>query len=130
MSGRFTEQQAIKTRLSQIDQAEAQMLDALQEERDALLKRLQELENSEGREKEHAVSRRPRENVHELREVAVAYLKERKEPVRAVEIQEFVELATSKRISNMSSFMKALEPEYDRVVRLGRGLYIYEYGVK
>ncbi len=106
------------------------MLEVLQKERDALLTRLQELETSEGREKEHAVSRRPRENVHELREVAVAYLRERKEPVRAVEIQEFVERATGKRISNMSSFMKALEPEYDRVVRLGRGLYIYEYGVK
>ncbi|MCM3791214.1 hypothetical protein M3221_23045 [Domibacillus indicus] len=130
MRGRFTEQQAIKTRLSQIGQAEAQMLEALEEERDLLLKRLHELENGEGREKEHAVSRRPRENVHELREVTVAYLKERKEPVRAVEIQEFVEQATGKRISNMSSFMKVLEPEYDRVVRLGRGLYIYEYGVK
>lgn len=129
MNRKFTEQQAIKMRLGQIDQAKAQMLEALREERDTLLKRLQELESSEGREKEQVVSRRRKENVHELRETAVAYLKERKEPVRAVEIQEFVEQATGKRISNMSSFMKALEPGYKRVVRLGRGLYIYEYGI-
>ena len=128
MSGRFTEQQAIKTRLSQIDQLESRMLKELQAEREALLQRLEDVESGKG--KEHQIARRPKENVYELREVAVAYLKERKEPVRAVEIQAFVEQATGKRISNMSSFMKALEPEYDRVVRLGRGLYIYQYGME
>ncbi|WP_050179734.1 hypothetical protein [Domibacillus robiginosus] len=128
MSGRFTEQQAIKTRLSQIDQVESRMLKELQAEREALLQRLEDLES--GKSREHQPVRRPKENVHELREVAVAYLKERKEPARAVEIQAFVEQATGKRISNMSSFMKALEPEYDRVERLGRGLYIYRYGIE
>lgn len=128
MSGRFTEQQAIKTRLSQIDQVESRMLKELQAEREVLLKRLEDLESGEA--KEHQPARRPKENIHELRETAVAYLKERKEPVRAVEIQEFIEQATGKRISNMSSFMKALEPEYERIVRLGRGLYIYQYGME
>lgn len=130
MNGRFTEQQAIKTRLSQIDQAETQMLEELQRERAKLLSRLHEIDSGEGGEKENPIRRRPKANIHELREIAVAYLKERKEPVRAVDIQRFVEQATGKRISNMSSFMKALEPEYNRVERLGRGLYVYRYGLE
>src|SRR5688500_2549900 len=117
-------------RLSQIDQAEVRMLEELKKEREKLLNRLHKLESDERSDDESYASRRPKGDIHTLRETVVLYLRERKEPVRGVEIQRFVEQATGRRISNMSSFMKALEPEYDRVERLGRGLYIYRYGIE
>jgi hypothetical protein len=127
----FDEQQAIKVRLRQIDEIELRMVKELELEREILSNRLQDLENGVSSSKEEkGKSRRPRESVRALREIAVAYLRERKVPVRAVEIQQFIERANGKKITNMSAFMRALQPEYERVQKLGRGLYIYEYGGK
>lgn len=127
----FDEQQAIKVRLRQIDEIELRMVKELELEREILSNRLQDLENGVSSSKEEkGKSCRSRESVRTLREIAVAYLRERKAPVRAVEIQQFIERANGKKIKNMSVFMKTLQPEYERVQKLGRGLYIYEYGGK
>ncbi|OES44958.1 hypothetical protein [Domibacillus iocasae] len=127
----FDEQQAIKLRLRQIDEIELRMVKELELEREILSNRLRDLENGvSSSNEEKGKSRRPQESVRTLREIAVAYLRERKVPVRAVEIQRFIERANGKKITNMSAFMRALQPEYERVQKLGRGLYIYEYGGK
>lgn len=127
MSTIFDERKAMKTRLSQIDSIESRIIKELQSEREELMSRLQDLENGVRQKREGVRSRRPSKNVHGLREIAVAYLKEQKTPIRAVEIQRFIEQETGKKITNMSVFMKVLEPEYERVRKLGRGLYVYEY---
>lgn len=130
MNDVFGEKEAIMIRLRQVKDTERRLLDELKAERDDLLKRLDELENFELRNKGSLVKRRlSNGSVNAIRELAVAYLKECKVPVRAVEIQRFVEQETGKNISNMSAFMSTLEAEFDRVQKLGRGLYIYEYGM-
>ena len=125
----FDERKAIKQRLSQIDVMQSRIIKEMQAEREELLSRLQNVENGINRNPERTKNRRPKRSVHDLRETAVAYLKEQKKPVRAVEIQQFIEQETGRKITNMSSFMSALEPEYKRIRKLGRGLYIYEYGI-
>lgn len=130
MNDVFDEKKAIEIRLRQVKETERRLLNELKAEREALLKRLEDLENSVGRKPELPTkTRRLNASAGGVRELAVAYLKERKVPVRAVEIQRFVERETGKKISNMSAFMSALEPEFNRVQKLGRGLYIYEYGM-
>lgn len=130
MNDVFDEKKAIEIRLRQVKETERRLLNELKAEREALLKRLEDLENSVGRKPElRTKTRRLNASAGGVRELAVAYLKERKVPVRAVEIQRFVERETGKKISNMSAFMSALEPEFTRVQKLGRGLYIYEYGM-
>ncbi|MCP3761363.1 hypothetical protein NLX67_03020 [Domibacillus sp. A3M-37] len=129
MNDVFDERQAIKMRLRQLRETEKRVIDELNAEREILLSRLHDLENGVSPKKEGRVqTRRSLGRVSAIRELIVAYLKERKVPVRAVEIQRFVEQETGKKISNMSAFMNALEPEFDRIQKLGRGLYIYEYG--
>lgn len=129
MNDVFDEKKAIEIRLRQVKEMERRLLNELKAEREALLKRLEDLENSVGQKPElRTKTRRLHASAGGVRELAVAYLKERKVPVRAVEIQRFVERETGKKISNMSAFMSALEPEFTRVQKLGRGLYIYEYG--
>nr|WP_197076563.1 hypothetical protein [Domibacillus indicus] len=125
----FDEKKAIEKRLSQIDSIESKIMEELQAEREELRVRLQDLESGTGKSPEKGRSRRPKRSVEGLRELAVAYLKEQKVPVRAVEIQRFVEQESGRKITNMSAFMRALEPEYKRIRKLGRGLYIYEYGI-
>ncbi|OMP66075.1 Rok-like winged helix domain-containing protein [Domibacillus epiphyticus] len=135
----FDERIALKIRLDQLADAEIRVIQEFKKERDKIFARLQELD---GASQEISVAsittigpppkaRRGRrsESLVELRETAVGVLKEQNTPIRGVELQRFVEERTGKKIANMTTFMNGLERENERVRKLGRGLYIYEYGM-
>jgi hypothetical protein len=137
----FNEQIALKTRLDQLSDAEIRMLHEFRKERENIIKRLQELDGEIDKRKPAfptvaAVGLPPKiprgrrsESLTVLRDATIIVLKEQNNPIRGVELQRFVEERTGKKIANMTTFMNGLERKNERVRKLGRGLYIYEYGM-
>ncbi|KIL74281.1 hypothetical protein [Bacillus badius] len=144
----FDERVALKIRLEQMANSELRIIQEFQKEREAIFRRLKELDRIEAEKAEEKAAlskeivsltkigglpqerkRRGRrsENLEELRELAVAILKEQNTPIRGIELQRQIEGKTGKKIANMTTFMVGLERENHRVRKLGRGLYIYEY---
>lgn len=135
----FDERIALKIRLDQLADAEVRVIQEFKKEREVIFSRLQELDNVEKSDNRSVASittiglpprvRRGRrsESLTELRETAVVVLKEQNTPIRGIELQRFVEERTGKKIANMTTFMNSLERENERVRKLGRGLYMYEY---
>ncbi|OCA81983.1 MULTISPECIES: hypothetical protein [Bacillaceae] len=140
----FNERVALKIRLEQLANSEVRIIQEFQKEREAIFRRLKELDTIEagktesskeivaltkigGLPKERKRRGRRSENLEELRELAVTILKKQNTPIRGVELQRQIEGETGKKIANMTTFMVGLERENHRVRKLGRGLYIYEY---
>jgi hypothetical protein len=139
----FNERMALKIRLEQLNNAEVKIFQEIRKEREAITQRLRELDEMEKNREvgkageldasndvlnisEKQIARR-RKSVHEMRKVAVTILKSQNEPIRGVDLQRQIEESTSRKIANMTTFMKALMKEEPRVQKLGRGLYIYDY---
>lgn len=137
----FDERIALKIRLDQLADAEVQVMQEFKKERAVIFSRLQELDSmSESNDRSVTAmttlglpprARRGRrsESLSKLRETAVVVLKEQNTPIRGIELQRFVEERTGKKIANMTTFMNGLERENERVRKLGRGLYMYEYDI-
>ncbi|KAB7706250.1 competence protein ComK [Bacillus aerolatus] len=140
----FDERIALKVRLEQLANSEFRIIQEFQKEREAIFRRLKELdaidagkaESSKeivsmtkigGLPQERKRRGRRSENLEELRKMAVSILKVQNTPIRGVELQRQIEGETGKKIANMTTFMVGLERENHRVRKLGRGLYIYEY---
>lgn len=140
----FDERIALKIRLEQLANSELRIIQEFQKEREAIFRRIKDLDTMEAVKAESSVEivsltkigglpkdrkRRGRrsENLEELRQTAVTILKEQNTPIRGVELQRQIEGKTGKKIANMTTFMVGLERENHQVRKLGRGLYIYEY---
>ena len=126
----FGEKEAIKRRLSQIDQLEQDIRYHFQLERKQLIFRLNSLEAPENEWHSKTLKvRRRTAHVKFLQQTILTYLKQEKRPVRAFAVQQYVEDQTGYHISNMSAFMSALMPRHKEVRKLGRGLYVYQQDV-
>ncbi|WP_203362694.1 competence protein ComK [Bacillus sp. REN10] len=140
----FDERVALKIRLEQLADSELKIIREFNRERESIFQRLKELDamaasSNERKPKEtmtitqitslpHKRKRgRRSENLDELRNAAISILKAQNTPIRGVELQRQIEENTGKKIANMTTFMVALERENQRVRKLGRGLYIYDY---
>ncbi|OAH52868.1 MULTISPECIES: hypothetical protein [Bacillaceae] len=135
----FDERIALKIRLDQLADAEVRVMQEFKKEREVIFSRLQELDSVDESDARSVAAittiglppraRRGRrsESLTELRKTAVVVLKEQNTPIRGIELQRFVEERTGKKIANMTTFMNGLERENERVRKLGRGLYMYEY---
>ncbi|PAQ13997.1 Rok-like winged helix domain-containing protein [Bacillus sp. FJAT-42315] len=137
----FDERVALKIRLEQLADSEFKIIREFNREREVIFQRLKELDaagNGEMPKEMMAVmpitslpdkKKRGRrsENLDELRNTAISVLKAQNTPIRGVELQRQIEENTGKKIANMTTFMVALERENQRVRKLGRGLYIYDY---
>ena len=141
----FNERMALKIRLEQLNNVEVKIFQEIRKEREEITNRLRELDamekNIQGdwpveayspNEAANAVDSEKRilgrrEEVSEMRKVAVSILKAQNEPIRGVDLQRQIEAVTSRKIANMTTFMKALMKEEPHVQKLGRGLYIYDY---
>ncbi|MDQ0214335.1 hypothetical protein J2S13_000731 [Oikeobacillus pervagus] len=140
----FNERIALKIRLEQLDDSESRILREFRQERDAIFRRLRELDSLEriGIQTEQSdlqqldkgeptvtKKRRGRRSaaLNELRSTTVEILRQQNEPIRGVDLQKKIEETTGRKIANMTTFMVALERENNHVRKLGRGLYIYEY---
>ncbi|OLN22483.1 hypothetical protein BTO30_09255 [Domibacillus antri] len=133
----FDERMALKIRLDQLADAEIRVMQEFKKEREGIFARLQELDSDTADPSIPSVTKislppkarrgRRSESLMELRETAVVVLKEQNTPIRGIELQRFVEERTGKKIANMTTFMNGLERENERVRKLGRGLYMYEY---
>ena len=126
----FGEKEAIKRRLSQIDQLEQDIRYHFQLERKQLIISLNRLEapGNEWRSGAPKVRRRTA-HVEFLQQMILTYLKQEKRPVRGFAVQQYVEDQTGYHISNMSAFMSALMPKHKEIRKLGRGLYVYQQDV-
>ncbi|OKL36636.1 hypothetical protein [Domibacillus mangrovi] len=137
----FDERIALKIRLDQLADAEVRVMQEFKKERAVIFSRLQELDSVDESDDRSVTAitklgmppraRRGRrsESLTKLRETAVVVLKEQNTPIRGIELQRFVEERTGKKIANMTTFMNGLERENERVRKLGRGLYMYEYDI-
>lgn len=141
----FNERMALKIRLEQLNNVEVKIFQEIRKEREEITNRLRELDAMEKNQQvdgpkevyfqnevlnsfdseKRIIGRR--EEVNEMRKVAVSILKSQNEPIRGVDLQRQIEAATSRKIANMTTFMKALMKEEPHVQKLGRGLYIYDY---
>ncbi|OZI11088.1 competence protein ComK [Bacillaceae bacterium SAS-127] len=138
----FDERVALKIRLEQLADSEFKIIREFNREREVIFQRLKELDaaTSNGEMPKEIVTVMPitslpdkkkrgrrSENLDELRNTAISILKVQNTPIRGVELQRQIEENTGKKIANMTTFMVALERENQRVRKLGRGLYIYDY---
>ncbi|MGM7635076.1 Rok-like winged helix domain-containing protein [Bacillus sp. Hm123] len=136
----FDERVALKIRLEQLADSEFKIIREFNREREVIFQRLKELDaaaigNREMPKEIIPITSLPdkkkrgrrSENLDELRNTAISVLKTQNTPIRGVELQRQIEENTGKKIANMTTFMVALERENQRVRKLGRGLYIYDY---
>jgi hypothetical protein len=141
----FNERMALKIRLEQLNNVEVKIFQEIRKEREEITNRLRELDAMERNQQDNWPGEMyspnesmntfdsdkrilgRREEVNEMRKVAVSILKSQNEPIRGVDLQRQIEATTSRKIANMTTFMKALMKEEPHVQKLGRGLYIYDY---
>lgn len=138
----FDERVALKIRLEQLADSEFKIIREFNREREVIFQRLKELDAATGNGEmpkemmtvmpitslpDKKKRGRRSENLDELRNTAISILKVQNTPIRGVELQRQIEENTGKKIANMTTFMVALERENQRVRKLGRGLYIYDY---
>ncbi|PPA71833.1 competence protein ComK [Jeotgalibacillus proteolyticus] len=149
----FNERTALKIRLEQMADAEERILQEFRRERQTILERLRELDASESAvgELEYGGSAdivpissaldsaepvrksgirmtKPKKigKSRQMHEAAFRILKERLQPVKGTEIQEFILNETGFKVANMTTFMKTIQRKDKQVRKLDRGLYIFE----
>ncbi|TDL34864.1 competence protein ComK [Jeotgalibacillus sp. S-D1] len=151
----FNERIALKIRLEQMVDAEERILQEFRKERETILERLRELdsiqsENGSQDLQSHYTpdivplsSLNDSENVprpatkripktkkigksRQMHEAAFKILRERLQPVKGTEIQEFIFNETGFKVANMTTFMKTIQRKEKQVRKLDRGLYIFE----
>lgn len=67
-----------------------------------------------------------RSKTTKMRDTAINILKEQTIPIRGVDLQRLIEERTEFKIANMTTFMKTIEKADDRILKIGRGLYMYQ----
>lgn len=144
---------ALKMRLEQMNDAEERILDTLRKERAEIFTRLRELDSkletdssyeSLPQIESNRVSQQPditqqispstarrkgfpsrRSKTMKMRNIAIECLKEVGAPVRGADLQKRIEERADNRITNMTTFMSALQKTDENIIKLGRGLYTY-----
>ncbi|KIL45452.1 hypothetical protein [Jeotgalibacillus soli] len=151
----FTERMALQIRLEQMKDSEERIFEAFHKERESILQRLRELDSTQGYEQSEISTDLSPEFVQEqsetqenaagdqlagkrmlktkklgksrqMHEAAFTILRDRLEPVKGTEIQEYILDKTGFKVANMTTFMKTIQRKDRHVRKLDRGLYIYE----
>ncbi|KIL48815.1 hypothetical protein KP77_20260 [Jeotgalibacillus alimentarius] len=128
----FNERAALKIRLEQMEDSEIRILQEFRNEREKILQRLRELDQSEASENAspETGAQQPKPTntgkSKKMHAAAIEVLKKKLEPVKGTDIQSYVEEATGFRIANITTFMKTIQRHFPQVRKLDRGLYIYE----
>ncbi|MBM7580192.1 Rok-like winged helix domain-containing protein [Jeotgalibacillus terrae] len=128
----FNERAALKIRLEQMEDSEIRILQEFRDEREKILQRLRELDQSEAAEKGSASSASQQTKPvntgksKKMHAAAIEVLKKKLEPVKGTDIQFYVEETTGFRVANITTFMKTIQRHFPQVRKLDRGLYIYE----
>ncbi|MBO0995131.1 Rok-like winged helix domain-containing protein [Bacillus sp. SD088] len=152
----FDERNALKIRLEQMNDVEKRILEDLHEERSFIFNRLRELDEQDPaehlsdekqlkknnpifsqaddatttpapipRKRKGRPSRRSKTT--KLREIAIEVLKEANAPVRGKELKEKIETASDSNIANMTTFMNTIRETDHHIIKVGRGLYVYDW---
>ncbi|MFS0616047.1 competence protein ComK [Lederbergia ruris] len=152
----FDERNALKTRLEQMDNMEKKILEDIHKERSFIFKRLRELDeqditeqiDNEHHEKSNPAGNQPddvkstsvpiprkrkgrpsrRSKTTKLREIAIDILKEADSPVRGKDLKDKIEAAAGSHIANMTTFMNTIRESDYHIIKVGRGLYVYDQG--
>ncbi|KIL47917.1 Rok-like winged helix domain-containing protein, partial [Jeotgalibacillus campisalis] len=149
----FNERIALKLRLEQMADSEERILQEFRKERQSIMERLRELDLSQGEYTEsnlqepseiepytssnesiflpHPTTKRiPKTKKigksRQMHEAAFKILKERLQPVKGTEIQDYILSETGFKVANMTTFMKTIQRKDKQVRKLDRGLYIFE----
>ena len=148
----FNERAALKIRLEQMIDSEERILQEFRKEREAILARLRELDSMESGTSEQqsyipeivpmsaagdssaasqfTAKRIPKTKKvgksKQMHEAAFKILKDRLQPVKGTEIQEYIYNETGYKVANMTTFMKTIQRKDRQVRKLDRGLYIFE----
>lgn len=149
----FNERAALKIRLEQMIDSEERILQEFRKEREDILARLRELDSMETGTAEQqsqyipeivpmnavndsdaspqfTAKRIPKTKKvgksKQMHEAAFKILKERLQPVKGTEIQEYIYNETGYKVANMTTFMKTIQRKDRQVRKLDRGLYIFE----
>ncbi|TFE02973.1 hypothetical protein [Jeotgalibacillus salarius] len=131
----FDERAALKIRLEQMADSELRILQEFKNERENILQRLRELDQSATVNMTDAdqpinQAKIPKPiNVGKSKKMhaaALEILQNQLEPVKGTDIQKFVEDKTGYKVANMTTFMRTIQRKYPDVRKLDRGLYIYE----
>lgn len=151
----FNERIALKIRLEQMADSEERILQEFRKERESILERLRELDSITGENGNnefqsqyipdivplsslndservpHPTTKRiPKTKKigksRQMHEAAFKILRERLQPVKGTEIQEFILNETGYKVANMTTFMKTIQRKEKQVRKLDRGLYIFE----
>jgi len=150
----FNERTALKIRLEQMIDSEERILQEFRKERESILSRLRELDRNDGGYSEEDQSPYSADIVpidqnsesyesiqptakripkvkkvgksRQMHEAAFKILRDRLQPVKGTEIQDFILEETGFRVANMTTFMKTIQRKDKQVRKLDRGLYIFE----
>lgn len=123
----FDERTALKIRLEQLADSEIRILQEFRNERDKIMQRLRELDESSDQEMSKAAPKPV--NVGKSKKMhaaALNVLRQKLEPVKGTDIQSFVEKETGFKVANITTFMNTIQRKFPEVRKLDRGLYIYE----
>jgi len=150
----FNERTALKIRLEQMIDSEERILQEFRKEREYILSRLRELDGNGGGQSEPNQSEYSADIVpidqnsqayegiqptakripktkkigksRQMHEAAFKILRDRLQPVKGTEIQDYILEETGFRVANMTTFMKTIQRKDKQVRKLDRGLYIFE----
>ncbi|WP_404403312.1 hypothetical protein [Jeotgalibacillus malaysiensis] len=123
----FDERTALKIRLEQLADSEIRILQEFRHERDKIMQRLRELDESSDQQMSKAAPKTI--NVGKSKKMhaaALSILQKKLEPVKGTDIQSFVEEETGFKVANITTFMNTIQRRFPEVRKLDRGLYIYE----
>lgn len=141
---------ALKMRLEDLKGAEEKILAEIRAERSFVINRLRELDEQEKYEKSRDFKTkntdaldcsihiptpprtrkgRPsrRSKTSKMRETTINILKEQTTPIRAKDLQKEIEDSTGFQIANMTTFMNTIQKTDEYIIKVGRGLYIYQH---
>lgn len=144
----FNERMALKMRLEDLKGAEKKILAEIRAERSFVMNRLRELDELEKHEKSLDIKNknidaldcsihvppsrtrkgRPsrRSKTSKMRETTINILKEQTTPIRAKDLQKRIEDSTGFQIANMTTFMNTIQKTDEYIIKVSRGLYIYQ----
>ncbi|AJD91185.1 hypothetical protein JMA_18680 [Jeotgalibacillus malaysiensis] len=124
----FDERAALKIRLEQLADSEIRILREFRQERENIMLRLRELDQSSSEIHSLKPSAKPI-NVGKSKKMhtaALNILQKKLAPVKGTDIQHFVEQETGYKVANITTFMNTIQRKFSEVRKLDRGLYIYE----
>ncbi len=124
----FDERAALKIRLEQLADSEIRILREFRQERENIMLRLRELDQSSSEIHSLKPSAKPI-NVGKSKKMhaaALNILQKKLAPVKGTDIQRFVEQETGYKVANITTFMNTIQRKFSEVRKLDRGLYIYE----